>query len=79
MRRYYAPDIHDQALKKAFGKYGKLVKVVLNKNNLSSNGKILGSAFLTYHRRDEALYCIKHLDGMVVDGSTIRLVLIEGD
>ena len=57
-----------------FGRFGKIVKVSANRNGAYStaqNGPT-GSAYVTFHREDEAIRCISKMDGMSVDGKTIR-------
>ncbi|ELR21327.1 uncharacterized protein ACA1_182290 [Acanthamoeba castellanii str. Neff] len=58
-----------------FGQYGKIQKVVVNKNNLyniSSPGGPSVSAYVTYFRPPDALTAIKAVDGAWLGGRTLR-------
>jgi len=66
----------EDILKKAeyFGQYGKLSKIVLNRNH-NGNGdprRASASAYVTHGHKEDALACILALDGFYVDGRNIR-------
>jgi len=58
-----------------FGQYGKIEKIVINKNNHynihSPHGPSV-SAYITFCRRDDALACIKAVDGAWVENRILR-------
>jgi len=58
-----------------FGQYGKILKVVANRNqqyNTSGSNGPSHSAYVTYSRREEALSAIQAVDGLVVEGRVLR-------
>ena len=59
-----------------FGRYGKIVKVSVNRNGVySSNnqgGGPTGSAYVTFARNEDAVKSIQKLDGTTMDGHSIR-------
>eukprot|EP01103_Thecamoeba_quadrilineata_P001907 TRINITY_DN1176_c0_g2_i1.p1 TRINITY_DN1176_c0_g2~~TRINITY_DN1176_c0_g2_i1.p1 ORF type:complete len:1379 (-),score=276.34 TRINITY_DN1176_c0_g2_i1:26-4132(-) len=58
-----------------FGQYGKIVKVVVNKNNLYNVSSPHGpsvSAYITYSRRDDALAAINSVDGFNLENRVLR-------
>lgn len=58
-----------------FGKYGKILKISVNRNGAyssSSNGAPTGSAYVTFMKEDDAVECIKKVDGTILDGNPIR-------
>eukprot|EP00976_Prorocentrum_cordatum_P109361 1195006-Prorocentrum_minimum.AAC.3 len=67
-----------QILKRSdyFGKYGKIIKVSVNRNGVYSSihgGAATGSAYITFVRDDDAIKCIQMVDGTMVDGKVLRL------
>jgi hypothetical protein len=56
-----------------FGQYGKILKVVVNKNTVyqSPQGPSV-SCYITYHRADEALLAIVSVDGATLQGRIVR-------
>jgi CCR4-NOT transcription complex subunit 4 len=65
-----------------FGKYGKILKISVNRNGVYSNhhhhsssangGGPTGSAYVTFMEEDDSVNCIKKIDGSVLDGHVIR-------
>eukprot|EP00126_Sphaerothecum_destruens_P000387 Sdes_comp10444_c0_seq1m2133 len=58
-----------------FGLHGKILKVVVNKNNAYNSAGASGptvSAYITYSSKGEALAAIQAVDGAVVDGRILR-------
>mmetsp|Transcript_15602 Transcript_15602/g.53287 ORF Transcript_15602/g.53287 Transcript_15602/m.53287 type:complete len:774 (-) Transcript_15602:39-2360(-) len=58
-----------------FGKYGKIVKISVNRNGSYSSGRDghpSGSAYVTYQRPEDALRCIQAIDGVALDGRILR-------
>eukprot|EP01089_Gocevia_fonbrunei_P008895 TRINITY_DN2069_c0_g4_i1.p1 TRINITY_DN2069_c0_g4~~TRINITY_DN2069_c0_g4_i1.p1 ORF type:complete len:439 (-),score=96.59 TRINITY_DN2069_c0_g4_i1:1375-2691(-) len=58
-----------------FGRYGKIIKIVVNKNNLynvNSPGGPSVSAYVTYYRDEDARDAIQALDGSWLGGRTLR-------
>merc|ERR1719335_2020854 len=59
-----------------FGKYGKIVKISVNRNGVYSSsshgGGPTGSAYVSFSREDDAMRCITQTDGTVLDGQAIR-------
>jgi RNA recognition motif len=58
-----------------FGQYGKIIKVVINKNNLYNTNHPQGpsvSAYLTFSRGDDARRAIETVDGYWVEGRALR-------
>lgn len=57
-----------------FGQYGKISKIVLNRNH-NGNGdprRASASAYVTFAHKEDALACILALDGFYVDARNIR-------
>mmetsp|Transcript_22572 Transcript_22572/g.31829 ORF Transcript_22572/g.31829 Transcript_22572/m.31829 type:complete len:1053 (-) Transcript_22572:372-3530(-) len=57
-----------------FGQYGKISKIVINRNH-NGNGdprRASASAYLTFVHKEDTLACILALDGFYVDGRNIR-------
>jgi len=57
-----------------FGQYGKVSKIVLNRNH-NGNGdprRASASAYVTFAHKDDTLACILALDGYYLDGRNIR-------
>lgn len=57
-----------------FGQYGKVSKIVLNRNH-NGNGdprRASASAYVTFAHKDDTLACILALDGFYLDGRNIR-------
>lgn len=59
-----------------FGKYGKIHKVVINQSTsyAGSQGPS-ASAYVTYHKADDALRAIQAVNNIVVDGRTVKTSL----
>lgn len=59
-----------------FGKFGKIHKVVINQSTsyAGSQGPS-ASAYVTYHRQEDALRAIEAVNNIVVDGRTIKTSL----
>ncbi|EGG16832.1 RING zinc finger-containing protein [Cavenderia fasciculata] len=58
-----------------FGQYGKILKVVINKNHIYNANSPHGacvSAYITYQRKEDALSAIQSIDGATVEGRTLR-------
>lgn len=68
-----------------FGKYGKILKISVNRNGVYSNhhhhhhqhsngngSGPTGSAYVTFMQEGDAVNCIKKIDGSVLDGHVIR-------
>lgn len=56
-----------------FGQYGPIVKLVVNRRNLSaSSGSSSASAYITYQRAEDAAKAIAGIDGSVYDSRVIR-------
>lgn len=57
-----------------FGQYGKISKIVLNRNH-NGNGdprRASASAYVTFAHKEDTLACILALDGFYLDGRNIR-------
>ncbi|EGC32793.1 hypothetical protein DICPUDRAFT_37779 [Dictyostelium purpureum] len=58
-----------------FGQYGKILKIVINKNNIynvnSPHGACV-SAYITYQRKEDALVAIQTIDGATIEGRVLR-------
>lgn len=81
---------HENILKEPeyFGQYGKIIKIVVNRRNLATDGStsIVGnggmtsssttgpsaSAYITFVRKDDAARAIAGVDGSVFDGRVLR-------
>lgn len=66
----------EETLRKAeyFGEYGKVNKIVLNRNH-NGNGdprRASASAYVTFAHKEDTLTCILALDGYYLDGRNIR-------
>ena len=55
---------------KYFGKYGKVVKLVVNKLSSSINSSF--GVYVTYSKKGEAAECISRLDGAFLDGKSVK-------
>ena len=58
-----------------FGQYGKIVKVVINKNNLYNANSPQGptcSAYVTFANKGDAHSCIAAVDGVMLDNRILR-------
>lgn len=56
-----------------FGKFGKVVKVVVNKDKIYSGPQGPSvSCYITYSHPQEALNAIKTIEGTTVDGRLLR-------
>lgn len=55
---------------KYFGKYGKVVKLVVNKLSSSINSSF--GVYVTYSKKGEAAECISQLDGAFLDGKSVK-------
>lgn len=61
-----------------FGKFGKIVKVVINQNTSYAGSQVSGpsaSAYVTYHRAEDALRAIQAVNNVHVDGRTLKASL----
>ena len=59
-----------------FGKYGKIHKVVINKNNhYNSGANPTVSAYITFARKEDASHCVRATDKSTVDGRVLRASL----
>jgi len=70
------PNATEDTLRKPeyFGQYGKVSKIVLNRNH-NGNGdprRASASAYVTFAHKEDALACILALDGFYLDGRNIR-------
>ena len=71
---------HEDVLKGAeyFGQFGKLVKISVNRTNQYVSTQTTkqhgptGSAYVTFKRSDDALKCIKSIDGETWKGRQVR-------
>lgn len=57
-----------------FGQYGKIAKIVLNRNH-NGNGdprRASASAYVTFVHKEDTLACILALDGFYLDGRNVR-------
>ncbi|KAG7361282.1 ring/Ubox like zinc-binding domain containing protein [Nitzschia inconspicua] len=68
---------HEEQLKRPeyFGQYGKISKIVLNRNQITSTGEArrgTASAYVTFAHKEDTLACILALDGFYMDGRNIR-------
>merc|ERR1719486_1392644 len=72
------PNCRTETLRRGeyFGKYGKIVKISVNRNGVYSSsshgGGPTGSAYVSFSREDDAMRCITQTDGTVLDGQAIR-------
>eukprot|EP00040_Diaphanoeca_grandis_P037252 m.241677 g.241677 ORF g.241677 m.241677 type:complete len:380 (-) comp33779_c9_seq1:177-1316(-) len=69
---------NEAALRKndMFGKYGKILKVVINKNNHYNSGpNPTVSAYVTYSRKEDAANCVRCIDKTIMDGRQLRASL----
>ena len=56
-----------------FGQYGKIVKVVINRANMDTNGpNASASAYITFDSRADALDCILAMDGFYLEERMLR-------
>lgn len=56
-----------------FGKYGKIVKVVINRNNHYNSGpNPTVSAYVTFARKEDASKCVRAVDKSTLDGKVLR-------
>ena len=58
-----------------FTQYGKIVKLVVNRNHLYDVNPPLGpclSVYVTYSRKEDALKCIDAVDGCILDRRVLR-------
>lgn len=57
-----------------FGQYGKIAKIVVNRNHNSTGDprRATASAYVTFAHPEDALACILALDGFYMDGRNIR-------
>jgi len=57
-----------------FGQYGKILKIVINRNH-NGNGdprRASASAYVTFAHKEDTLACILALDGFYLDGRNVR-------
>ncbi|KAL6933183.1 uncharacterized protein HGUI_00803 [Hanseniaspora guilliermondii] len=62
--------VHILKSDKYFGKYGKVVKLVVNKLSSSINSSF--GVYVTYSKKGEAAECISQLDGAFLDGKSVK-------
>lgn len=62
--------VHILKSDKYFGKYGRVVKLVVNKLSSSINSSF--GVYVTYSKKGEAAECINQLDGAFLDGKTVK-------
>lgn len=56
-----------------FGKYGKILKVVINRNNHYNSGPSpTVSAYVTFARKEDASKCVRSVDKSTLDGKVLR-------
>eukprot|EP00956_Cyclotella_meneghiniana_P020678 scaffold36759_cov22-Cyclotella_meneghiniana.AAC.1 len=55
-----------------FGQYGKIAKIVINRNSLGEPRRASASAYVTFVYKEDTLACILALDGFYHDGRNIR-------
>jgi len=73
-----APSIaQEEILRKSayFGQYGRIAKIVLNRNQTTASGdtrRASASAYVTFVHKEDTLSCILALDGFYLDGRNIR-------
>jgi len=63
-----------------FGRFGKILKIVINRHNLynaSATGGPTVSAYITFTTNEASLAAIKKMDGHILDGRQIRFVSSE--
>lgn len=59
-----------------FGKYGKILKVVINRNNHYNSGpNPTVSAYITFAKKSDAAMCVRAVDKSTFDGRTLRASL----
>lgn len=59
-----------------FGKFGKILKVVINKNNHYNSGpNPTVSAYITFAKKEDATHCVRTIDKSTIDGRTLRASL----
>ena len=67
---------HDDILRRHdhFGRYGRVLKVVSNRLQVFNSGNAgpTVSAYVTYHRSDDALKCIRSVDGSTLQNSILH-------
>lgn len=70
------PPLAEESLRKPeyFGQYGKINKIVLNRNNPPAGDarRASASAYVTFVHKEDTLACILALDGFYMDGRNIR-------
>ena len=70
------PDtLHDQNLlmqKSHFGKFGKILKIVLVSKNEESQKKKTNSAYITFSKIEEAANAILSMDSLMIEGCLVR-------
>lgn len=70
------PPLPEEVLRKAeyLGQYGKINKIVLNRNNppVGDARRASASAYVTFFHKEDTLACILALDGFYMDGRNIR-------
>mmetsp|Transcript_19490 Transcript_19490/g.22302 ORF Transcript_19490/g.22302 Transcript_19490/m.22302 type:complete len:777 (-) Transcript_19490:631-2961(-) len=70
------PPLSEDNLRKPeyFGQYGKISKIVLNRNNPPAGDvrRASASAYVTFLHKEDTLSCILALDGFYMDGRNIR-------
>ncbi len=54
-----------------FGQYGKLVKIVVTHPHQSDKSSTC-SAYITFEKNEDALACIKAIDGYYLEGKMLR-------
>jgi CCR4-NOT transcription complex subunit 4 len=61
-----------------FGQFGKIHKIVVNKHNVY-NGEMPAapsySAYITYQKKEDAAKAITVMNGVVLDGKTLRFTI----
>ena len=75
--------LHGQVLRRYeyFGQYGKILKVVVNKNNMYNSSSPQGptvSAYVTFTRKEDAGACIAAVDSVCLDGRYLRYAIHRG-
>jgi len=77
--RVSAHDVNSQGLLRKheyFGQYGKILKIVVNRNNHYNSGpNPTVSAYITYARNEDASACVRAIDKSTLDGRILRASL----
>lgn len=62
-----------------FRKYGKIDKVVISKRSITTNANASVGIYVTFAKKEDACKAIEGLNGIEIDGKTIRLVSQQSD